>query len=295
MDEHNLLAERFETHRGHLRTVAYRMLGSLNDADDAVQETWLRLNRSDTSEVENLAGWLTKVVARVCLDMLRSRTARRDDPVGWVVPEPAPTGRQTDPEQEALLAESVGLALLVVLERLTPAERIAFVLHDMFAVPFDEIAAIVERSTDSAKKLASRARQRVKGTAAVPDVDLFWHRQVVDAFLAAARGRDLNGLLAVLDPGVVRRAERALLPPGTPTVVRGARAVVEETVVLAEKARFAEVALVNGVPGILVAPGGRLLIALTITITDGKITEYEVIADPARLRQLDLAVLPQVP
>lgn len=290
MDEYYLLAERFEAHRGHLRAVAYRMLGSLTDADDAVQEAWLRLNRADTSGVENLAGWLTTVVARVCLDMLRSRTARRDEPMGLHVAEPITNGR-TDPEREALMAESVGLALMVVLERLTPAERIAFVLHDLFAVPFDEIAAIVGRSLVSAKKLASRARQRVKGTATVPDVDLVWHRQVVDAFLAASRGRDINGLLAVLAPDVVRRADPVVLPPGTPTEIRGAQAVVKEALVLAQKARFAEPALVNGALGIIVAPRGRLLLVLTLTIRDGKIAEYEVIADPVRLHQLDLAVL----
>ncbi|MEV4158634.1 sigma-70 family RNA polymerase sigma factor [Nonomuraea dietziae] len=291
MDEHDFLAEQFEAHRGHLRAVAYRMLGSLSDAEDAVQESWLRLNRSDVSGVENLAGWLTAVVAHVCLDMLRSRKARRDEPVGWHVPEPSTSGRQTDPEHEAVLADSVGRALLVVLERLSPAERIAFVLHDMFAVPFDELAPIVGRSSVTTKKLASRARQRVKGTATVAGADLAWHRRVVDAFLAASRGRDINGLLAVLDPGVVRRADAAALPPGVPTEIRGVEAVVEETLLLAQHARFAEPALVNGALGIVVAPHGRLVLALTLTFRDGKIAEYEVIADPARLQELDLAVL----
>lgn len=291
MDEHDFLAERFEAHRGHLRAVAYRMLGSLGDVDDAVQEAWLRLNRSDTRGVENLAGWLTTVVARVCLDMLRSRKARHDEPVGPNVPEPIMNGRETDPEHEALLADSVSRALLVVLERLAPAERIAFVLHDMFGVPFDEIASIVGRSPVSAKKLASRARQRVRGTSTVPSADLAWHRQVVDAFLAASRGRDINGLLAVLDPSVVRRADRVALPSGAPTEIRGAQAVAEEALVLSRHAQFAEPALVNGALGIVVAPRGQLLLALTITIKDGKIAEYDVIGDPARLHQLDLAVL----
>ncbi|AWS44760.1 sigma-70 family RNA polymerase sigma factor [Streptosporangium sp. 'caverna'] len=291
MDRHDLLAERFEAHRGHLLTVAYRMLSSLSDAEDAVQETWLRLSRSDVSGVENLAGWLTAVVARVCLDLLRSRRARLDEPVGWDVPESITSGRQTDPEHEAVMADSVGRALLVVLARLAPAERIAFVLHDMFAVPFDEIAPIVGRSPVTAKKLASRARQRVKGTAVTPSADLAWHRQVVNAFLDAARGRDINGLLAVLDPGVVRRADAAALPVGVPTEIRGARAVVEETLLLSQRARFAEAALVNGTVGVVVAPYGRLLLVLVLTVEKGRIAEYEVIADPARLHHLDLAVL----
>jgi RNA polymerase sigma factor (sigma-70 family) len=286
------LAERFETHRSHLRTVAYRILGSLSEADDAVQEAWLRLSRADTSGVENLAGWLTRVVARVGLDMLRSRGSRREEPLGLQASEPIVRGTDgIDPEHEALLAEEVGLALLVVLDRLTPAERVAFVLHDTFAVPFDEIAPIVERSPTTAKKLASRARHRVQGTATIPDADLPRHRHAVDAFLAAARGGDMNALLAVLDPDVVRRADRAALPAGAATELRGARAVAEGTRVYSQLARFARPALVNGTVGIVVVPRGRLRLVLSLTIKDDKIAEIDVIADPPRLHQVDLAVL----
>jgi RNA polymerase sigma factor (sigma-70 family) len=292
MGDHDRLAERFETHRSHLRAVAYRMLGSLSEADDAVQEAWLRLSRSDTSGVENLGGWLTRVVARVCLDMLRARTSRREEPLGLQLPGPIVSGENgSDPEHEALLADSVGLALLVVLDRLAPAERVAFVLHDLFAVPFDEIAPIVERSPIATKKLASRARHRIQGTATSPDTDRTRHRQVVDAFLAATRGGDIKALLAVLDPDVVRRADRAALPAGAATELHGAQAVAEETRTNAVRARFARPALVNGTVGIVVAPRGRLLVALGLTIKDDKIAEIDVIADPERLHQLDLAVL----
>ena len=222
------LAERFEAHRGRLRAVAYRMLGSLGEAEDAVQETWLRLARADAGEVENLAGWLRTVVSRICLDMLRSRTARREDPFG----EPGPEGMRWDedapaPEAETLLADSVGLALLVVLDRLSPAERVAFVLHDSFAVPFEDIAPIVGRSAGATKKLASRARHKVRGASTLPAAELDGHRRVVEAFLAAARGGDLDGLLTLLAPDVVRRADAAALPPGGAPEVRGARAVAE--------------------------------------------------------------------
>ncbi len=292
MDDYDRLAERFESYRGHLRAVAYRMLGSLSDADDAVQETWLRLSRSDISGVENLAGWLTRVVARVCLDTLRSRASRREEPLGLQVPSSAGNGHdRSDPEHEALLADSVGLALLVVLERLAPAERVAFVLHDLFAVPFDEIAPIVERSPVATKKLASRARQRVHGTASVPDADLTRHRHVIELFLAATRGGDLNALLAVLAPNVVRRADRAALPAGGATELRGAQAVAEETRTNSRRARFAQLALVDGALGIIVAPRGKLLFALTLTIEGERISEIDVIADSPRLHQLDLAVL----
>ncbi len=291
MDDHDRLAERFQTHRSHLRRVAYRMLGSLSEADDAVQEAWLRLSRADTSGVENLAGWLTRVVARVCLDMLRARTARREQPLGIQVPYPIVNSQsESDPEQEALLAESVGLALLVVLDRLTPTERVAFVLHDLFAVPFDQIALIVERSPTATKKLASRARHRVHGNATSPDTDLARQRHVADAFLAATRGGDLKALLAVLDPDVVRRADRAALPAG-PAELRGAQGVAEETRVFSRRARFARLALVDGTVGIVVAPRGRLRLAVGLTIKDDKIAEIDVIADPPRLHQLDLAVL----
>jgi RNA polymerase sigma factor (sigma-70 family) len=291
MGDHDRLAERFEAHRSHLRAVAYRMLGSLSEADDAVQEAWLRLSRSDISSDENLAGWLTRVVGRVCLDMLRSRTSRREEPLDPQQPGPIVNGQSDrDPEQEALLADSVGLALLVVLDRLAPAERVAFVLHDLFAVPFDQIAAIVERTPTATKKLASRARHRVQGAAPSPDTDLTRQRHLVDAFLTATRGGDFNTLLAVLDPDVVRRADRAALPAG-PAELRGAQAVAEETRVFSRRARSARLALVDGTVGIVVAPRGRLLLALSLTIKDDKITEIDVIADPSRLHQLDLAVL----
>src|SRR5437667_10407724 len=225
MDANDWLATRFEEHRSHLRAVAYRMLGSLNEADDAVQEAWLRLSRADTSDVENLAGWLTTVVARVCLNMLRSRTSRREDLASPYVPDPILSFEDAiDPEQEVLLADSVGLALHVVLETLTPAERLAFVLHDMFAVPFDEIAPVVGRSPDAARQLASRARRRVQG-AAVPDADLTRQREVVDAFLAASRGGDFDALLAELDPDVVLRVDRGAVPAGASREVRGALAL----------------------------------------------------------------------
>ena len=258
MDEHDWLAERFEANRTHLRAVAYRMLGSLSEADDAVQEAWLRLSRSDTSGVENLGGWLTTVVARVCLDMLRSRKSRREEPLDAHVPEPIVSRADgIDPEHEALLADSVGLALLVVLETLAPAERLAFVLHDMFAVPFDEIAPIVGRSPTAARQLASRARRRVQGAATVPDADLTRQREVVDAFLAAARGGDFDALLAVLDPDVVLRADRAAVPPGASREVRGAAAVAKQGGHVGG-ARAAQPALVNGAVGVVVAPRGRL-------------------------------------
>ncbi|MEU8871283.1 sigma-70 family RNA polymerase sigma factor [Streptomyces javensis] len=289
------LAERFETHRGQLRAVAYRMLGSLSEADDAVQETWLRLSRADAEAVGNLTGWLRTVVSRICLDMLRSRTARREEPVGQELPEIArETGDGGGPEDEAVLADSVGRALLVVLDTLGPAERVAFVLHDVFAVPFDRIAPIVERSPVAAKKLASRARQKVRGITTVPRAELDRQRRTVDAFLAAARGGDMAALLAVLDPDVVRRADRAALPEGVPTMASGARAVAEETAGFAPRARFAESALVNGSVGVVVAPRGRLLLALTVTVEDGRIAAYEVIADPARLSELELGLLDDV-
>ena len=231
MDESDWLAERFEANRGHLRAVAYRMLGALSEADDAVQEAWLRLSRSDTSGVANLGGWLTTVVARVCLDMLRARKSRREEPLGVHVPDPIVSRKDgIGPEHEALLADSVGLALFVVLDTLAPAERLAFVLHDMFDVPFKEIAPIVGHSAAAARQLASRARRRVQGAAPVPDADLTRQREVVDAFLAAARGGDFDALLAVLDPDVVVRADRGAVPPGASRELRGARAVAEQAI-----------------------------------------------------------------
>ena len=294
MDEHEWLAGRFEEHRTHLRAVAYRMLGSVSEADDAVQETWLRLSRSDTSEVENLGGWLTTVLARVCLDMLRSRKSRREEPLeqppGRRVSGPMAVGADgADPEQEALLSDAVGLALLVVLETLTPAERLAFVLHDMFAVPFDEIAPIVGRSPDAARQLASRARRRVRGADTSHELDLTRQREVVDAFLAAARDGDFDALVAVLDPDVVLRSDRAALPADAPREVRGAPAVAR--MALVGRARAARPVLVDGAVGVVVAPRGRLLMVLDFKIRGGKIVEIDAVADPERLNQLDLALL----
>ena len=286
------LTEQFEAQRPHLRAVAYRMLGSLSEADDAVQEAWLRLSRSDTSDVENLGGWLTVVVARVCLDMLRSRKARREDSLRAHMLEPN-VSRQDEisPEQEALLADSVGLALLVVLDTLAPAERLAFVLHDMFAVPFEEIAPIVGRSPTAARQLASRARRRVHGTDKVPDSDLVRQREVVNAFLAASRRGDFDALLAVLDPDVVVRADHAAVPPDESREIRGARAVAKQALIFSRHARFAQLALVNGTVGIVVAPRGQLLTVMIFTIRREKIVKIAVLADLARLRQLNLAIL----
>jgi RNA polymerase sigma-70 factor, ECF subfamily len=287
MDEHEWLAERFEENRTHLRAVAFRMLGSLNEADDAVQEAWLRLNRSDASDVENLGGWLTTVVGRVCLDMLRSRRSRREEPMGAYVPEPFVSREDgIDPEHEALLADSVGPALLVVLETLAPAERIAFVLHDLFAVPFDEIAPIVGRSSEAARQLASRARRRVQG-ATIPDDDLTRRREIVDAFLAASRGGDFAALLAVLDPDVVLRSDGAAVQTGASRETRGAAAVAET---FSGRARAARPALVDGIPGLVWAQGGLPRVVFAFTIARGKITEIDLIADPERLRELDLAL-----
>jgi RNA polymerase sigma-70 factor (ECF subfamily) len=290
MNEREYLAERFEEHRTHLRAVAYRMLGSLSEVDDAVQEAWLRLSRSDATGIDNLGGWLTTVVARVCLDMLRSRQSRREEPFTPDAPEPVATGAiGSSPEQEALLADSVGLALLVVLDRLTPAERLAFVLHDMFAVPFEEIAPIVGRSPEAARQLASRARRRVRGGAA-PDPDLVRQREVVEAFLAALRDGDFEGLLAVLDPDLVVRADMAV-PSGAPSEIRGAAVWVKGAIAYGHLVRLTQPALVNGAIGVVVAPQGRLVRALRFTIANGKITEIEVIGNPARLGELDVSIV----
>jgi RNA polymerase sigma factor (sigma-70 family) len=286
---HEGLAERFEENRGHLRAVAYRMLGSLSEADDAVQEAWLRLSRSETSSIKNLGGWLTTVVARVCLDMLRSRKSRREEPLGAYAPEPIVSHEEgIDPEHEALQTDSVGLALLVVLETLAPAERVAFVLHDLFDVPFDEIAPVVGRSPAAARQLASRARRRVRGAAAVPDPDLSRQREVVNAFLAASRGGDFDALLALLDPDVVLRADRAAVQAGASREVRGAAAVAKT---FSGRARAAQPALVNGAPGAVWAPGGRPRVVFGFAITRGKIVKIDLVADPERLRRLDLTVL----
>ncbi|AQW48026.1 RNA polymerase sigma factor SigJ [Streptomyces violaceusniger] len=295
MNENHLLAEGFEAHRGHLRAVAYRMLGSLSEADDAVQEAWLRLSRSDTAAVENLGGWLTTVVGRVCLDMLRSRTARREEPLGVHLPDPVISGETgPGPEDQALLADSVGLALLVVLETLAPAERLAFVLHDLFAVPFDEIAPIVDRTPAAARQLASRARRRVRGAAPVPDADLARQREVVGAFLAAARDGDFEGLISVLDPDVVLRADYGPAPAPAPREVRGAAAVADQALTfsrLSGPGLLARPALVNGAVGVVSSRDGRPFSVLAFTVTDGRIVAIDILADPERLNGLDLTVL----
>ena len=289
MDDRDWLAEQFEQHRGHLRAVAYKMLGSLSEADDAVQESWLRLSRTDTSDVENLRAWLTTVVARVSLNVLRSRRTRREEPLDVRVPDPVVSRDDgTQPEHEALLADSVGLALLVVLETLGPAERLAFVLHDMFGVPFDEIAGMVDRSPAAARQLASRARRRVQGAAPVPDADLAAQRRVVDAFFAAARDGDFEALVAVLHPDVVSRGDGG---PGASAVARGARAVAERALTFARLAPFVRPALVNGAAGVVVAPHGEPFSVMGFTVVGGKIVEIDAITDPERLRALDLAVL----
>jgi RNA polymerase sigma-70 factor (ECF subfamily) len=292
MGDDEFLAERFEEHRAHLRAVAYKMLGSLSEAEDAVQESWLRLSRTDTSEVENLRAWLTTVVARVSLNVLRSRRTRREEPLDVRVPDPVVSRDDgTQPEHEALLADSVGLALLVVLETLAPAERLAFVLHDMFGVPFDEIAGMVDRSPAAARQLASRARRRVQGAAPVPDADLAGQRKVVDAFFAAARDGDFDALVAVLDPDVVSRSDGGTLRPGATGVVRGAREVAARALTFARLSPFVRPALVNGAAGAVVAPRGEPFSVMGFTVVGGRIVEIDAITDPERLRELDLAVL----
>jgi RNA polymerase sigma factor (sigma-70 family) len=295
VDERDRLAERFEEQRERLIAVAYRMLGSRGEAEDAVQETWLRLARVDPAEVGNLPAWLRTVLTRICLDLLRSRRARPEDLTGQVPdPAPRPGGPDRpdgDPEEEALLADSVSRALLVVLDTLDPAERIAFVLHDMFAVPFAQIAPIVARSPAATKKLGSRARQKVQGIPVVPPAVLAQQRRIVSAFLTAARAGDLAGVLGVLAPDAVRYSDPAALPPGAPAVLRGAPAVAEGTVLLAARSRQAELALVDGTVGLIVAPGGRLRFALSFTVEGDRIIEYTVIAGPERLSGLGLAVL----
>jgi RNA polymerase sigma-70 factor (ECF subfamily) len=310
MADSDWLAAAFEEHRDHLRAVAYRLLGSMTDADDAVQDTWLRLSGADTSEVENLGGWLTTVVARVSLNMLRSRRRRHEEPVGDFWPSAAevaardgraggPPGAGTasragDPEDEAVLADSVGLALLVVLDTLTPSERLAFVLHDMFAMPFTEVAAVLGRSTDATRQLASRARRRVRG-APSPDhaADLARQREVATAFLAAARGGDLSALVALLDSDVTLTADAAAAPSGRPTQFQGTEMVSRGAVAASVRAAESELALVNGDVGVVFAPAGRLQVVLAFTVSPARrITAIDVIADPDRLRRLRLALLP---
>ena len=291
MDDQQWLAERFEEHRPRLRAVAYRMLGSLSEADDAVQDAWLRVSRADTSEVENLGAWLTTIVARVSLNLLRSRRTRREASLDVHVPDPVidPVD-DTDPEHEALLADSVGLALLVVLETLSPPERLAFVLHDMFGVPFEQIAPIVERSSDAARQLASRARRRVRGAAPAPDADVNAQWEVVEAFLAAAHEGNFEGLLAVLDPDVVLRADGGGVTELS-RLVRGAQAVASSATMWSRVALDMHRALVNGTPGFVSLRDGRPFSVAAVTISGGRIVEMDILADPERLAKLDLAVL----
>lgn len=292
VSEQEWLAERFEEHRRHLRAVAYRMLGSLNEADDAVQEAWLRLGRQDAAAIENLGGWLTTVVARICLNMLKARRSRREEPVGVHVPDPVVSPENgVDPEQEALLSDFVGLALLVVLETLEPAERLAFVLHDMFAVPFDEIAPIVGRSPAATRQLASRARRRVQGAAPVPDADLATQRELVESFIAAAREGDFEALVAVLDPDVVLRADAGAPPAGMSREVRGAEAVARAALTFSKLDLYVQPALINGTAGTVSTRDGRPFSVAGFTVRGGKITEIDILADPERLSRLDLTIL----
>jgi RNA polymerase sigma-70 factor (ECF subfamily) len=291
MTEDAWLAERFEENRNHLRAIAYRMLGSLSEADDAVQESWLRLSRSDVGRIENLGGWLTTVVGRVCLDMLRSRRAQRAESLDARASGPIPIrDNRIDPEDEAVLADSVGLALLVVLDKLTPAERLAFVLHDMFDLSFEEVASIVGRSPAAARQLASRARRRVQGARTAPNADLTRQREVVEAFVAASRRGDFEALLAVLDRDVVLRADAVAAPPDG-TVIRGAAEVAKGALGYSSRARFSQPALVNGVVGVVVAPRGRLFLVLDMKVARGRIVEIDLVGDRDRLRLLDLAML----
>jgi RNA polymerase sigma-70 factor (ECF subfamily) len=290
MDTHDWLAERFEAHRAHLRAVAYRILGSPADAEDAVQEAWLRLSRSDSSQVENLGGWLTTVVARVSLNMLQSRKTRREDPAGSHLPEEiAASTDGAGPEYQAVLADSVGLALLVVLDTLTPAERLAFVLHDMFAMPFEEIAPIVERTPAATRQLASRARRRVQGADMVTDTDLTRRREVVQAFLAASRGGDLGALVAMLDPDVVLRADSAVVRIGAPAETHGAQAVAAT---FSGQAKAARLALIDGVAGLVWTSRGQPRVVFSFTLSGGKIIAIDLLGDPGVLGRLDVVTLP---
>lgn len=290
--EHDWLAEEFEENRGHLRAVAYRMLGSVSEAEDAIQETWLRLSRSDANSIENLGGWLTMVVSRVCLDMLRSRTSRGEESLDERETEPvAKSEAPMNPEQEALLADSVGIALMVVLDRLNPAERLAFVLHDLFGVSFEEIGSIVGRTPTAARQLAIRARRRVQGAGTVHDADRAQQRRVVDAFLAALRAGDFEGLVAVLDPDVVVRVDEAAARAGAPREIRGAANWAKGAIAFSQMARFIRPALVDGNVGLVFAPGGKLRRVLRFTFEGGKIAGVEIVADPKRLGEMELGVL----
>jgi RNA polymerase sigma-70 factor (ECF subfamily) len=291
MNDRQSLAERFEEHRSHLRAVAYRMLGSLSEADDAVQEAWLRLSRSDAAEIENLGGWLTTVVARVSLNVLRSRRTRREEPLGPHVPDPiVDRADGTNPEHEALLADSVGLALLVVLETLSPAERLAFVLHDMFSVPFEDIARMLERSPEAVRQLASRGRRRVSGAAPPPDTDLDRQREVIEAFYAAARRGDFDALVAVLDPDVVLRADAGGVP-GLSREVRGAEPVASQALMFSRLDLDLHPALVNGAAGVAATRDGEPFSVMACTVRGSRIAEMDILADPERLKTLDLTVL----
>jgi RNA polymerase sigma factor (sigma-70 family) len=291
MADRDWLTEQFEANRGHLRAVSYRMLGSRAEAEDAVQEAWLRLNRANTSEVENLAGWLTTVVARVSLDMLRTRTSRREEAIGERLPEAVERDRDgASPEYEAEMADAVGPALLVVLDTLAPAERLAFVLHDLFGVPFDEIAVILDRSPDSARQLASRARRRVRGASPTEEADRERQREVVSAFLRASRGGDFEALLKVLDPDVVVRADATSVKMGSEPEVRGATAVLNTFL---GRAVGAQPAIINGVPGAAWAPGGKLRALICFTVADGKVVAIDLVADTERFDQLDIELLPR--
>jgi RNA polymerase sigma factor (sigma-70 family) len=289
MDGSDGLAGQFEAHRARLRSVAYRMLGSLSEADDAVQEAWLRLSRTDAASIENMGGWLTTVVGRLCLTRLRSRRSRREDPLDVHIPDPIVSRDDAiDPEHETVLADSVGLALFVVLETLTPAERVAFVLHDTFAVPFEQIAAVLGRSPTAARQLASRARRRIQGADTAPDTDVTHQREVVDAFFAAARHGDFDALVAVLDPDVVARTDGG---PGASTILRGAAAVASNALAYAQRAPFLQPALINGIAGVVVAPAGRPVSIMAFVVRHGKIVAIDALADGERLRQVDLTAL----
>ncbi len=292
MDTDDLLATQFEVERPHLRAVAFRMLGSLSEADDAVQESWLRLSRSGAAGIENLGGWLTTVVARICLNMLRSKQSRREEPLPLHVVTSTDT-EGSDPEHEAILANSVGLALLVVLETLTPAERLAFVLHDTFGMPFDEIGTLIDRTPAAARQLASRARRRVRGSATAPAPDLMRQREVVTAFLAASRNGNFEALVAVLDPDIVFRVDGTAARGGPARELRGAEQVARGAIAWSGGARFTQLALIDGAVGVVLAPRGRLFGVGVFKIRDGRIVEADLIADPDRLSQLEIAVLPE--
>ncbi|MGN9787163.1 sigma-70 family RNA polymerase sigma factor [Nonomuraea sp. ZG12] len=291
MDEHHGLTERFVEHRPHLRAVAFRMLGSLSEADDALQDAWLRASRADVRQVQNLAGWLTTVVARVCLNMLRSRGSRREEPLDIQAADPLlGAASMGNPEQEVEMADSVGVALLVVLDTLSPAERVAFVLHDLFAVPFEEIAPMLERSPEATRQLASRARRRVKGAAPAPRVDLIRQREIVAAFLSATRSQDFQALITLLHPDVLLRADKAVMLTAAPVVVHGAEAVAKGAMAAMQRAQFTGPALLDGAVGLVMAPYGHLRVAITFTLVDGLITDIDVIAEPERLDRLNLTV-----